>query len=65
MGEMRNSLVRKTEGKNSLGRPRHRWENIIVDLWKVEWRGMDCIYLAQDRDQWLTVLNTVMKFGVP
>jgi hypothetical protein len=32
MGEMRNAykiLVRKHEGKRTLGRPRHRWEDNI------------------------------------
>jgi hypothetical protein len=35
MGEMRNAyniLVGKLEGKRPVGRPRHRWENIRVDL---------------------------------
>jgi hypothetical protein len=38
MGEMRNAykiLVGKPDGKRSLGRPRHRWEdNIKMDLRK-------------------------------
>ena len=40
-------LVRKPEGKRSLGRPRLRWQdNIKIDLQEVGWRDMDCIYLA-------------------
>jgi hypothetical protein len=39
-------LVGKAEGKRSLGRPRRRWQNNI----KIEWSGMDCTDLAQDRD---------------
>jgi hypothetical protein len=32
-GEMRNqSLVEKPEGKRPLGRPRHRWEDIKLDM---------------------------------
>jgi len=35
-------LVGKPEGKRSLGRPQHRWEdNIKIDLQKVRCRGMD------------------------
>jgi hypothetical protein len=29
------------------------------------WDGMDLIDLAQDRDQWRAVMNTVMNLGVP
>jgi hypothetical protein len=53
--EMRNAykiLVRRPEGKRSLGRHRHRWEdNIRMDLREIGWEGMDWIHLAQDRDQ--------------
>jgi hypothetical protein len=35
-------LVRKPEGKRSLGRPRHRWEdNIKMDLQEVGCGGLD------------------------
>jgi hypothetical protein len=40
-------LVGKPEGKTSLERPRHRWEdNIKMDLQEVGWGGMDWIELA-------------------
>jgi hypothetical protein len=43
--------VGKPEGKNPLGRPRHRWEdNIKMYLRGIVWGGMDWIHLAQDRD---------------
>jgi hypothetical protein len=29
-----------------------------------EGKAMDCIYLAQDRDQWRALVNTVMKLWV-
>jgi hypothetical protein len=59
MGETRNVymiLVGKPEGKKPLGRPRRSW----VDNIKMDW-----IVLAQDRDQWRTLVNTVMNLRVP
>jgi hypothetical protein len=59
-------LVGKPEGKKPLGRPRHRWEdNIRMDLKEIGWDGMDWIDLAQDRDQWRALVNTVMDLRVP
>ena len=57
-------LVGKPEGKRPLGRPRHRWEdNIKVDL-RVVGGGGDWMELAQDRDRWWVLVNTVMNFRV-
>jgi hypothetical protein len=59
-------LVGKPEGKRPLGRPRRRWEdNIRMDLGEIEWGGLDWIDLAQDRDQWRALVNTVMNLRVP
>jgi len=45
-------FVGKPERKNSLGKPRRRWEdNIRMDLQEVGWEGMDWIHLAQNRDR--------------
>ena len=53
----------KPEGKRSLVRPRRRWEdNIKKDLQEVGLEGMDWIDLAEDRNRWLAVMNTVMNF---
>jgi hypothetical protein len=64
MGEKRNTyrlLVGKPEGKRPLGRPRRRWkDNINIDLVDIEWN-----VLCQNRDQWWTLVNTVMNLWVP
>jgi hypothetical protein len=69
MEEKRNAyriLVGKPEGKRPLGRPRRRWvDNIKMDLREIRWDGMDWIELAQDRDQWRALVNTVMNLRVP
>jgi len=43
--------------------------NIKMDLLDVGWGGggggIDCIFLAQDRDRWRALVNAVMKFQVP
>jgi hypothetical protein len=39
--------------------------NIKIDLREIGWEGVEWIDLAQDRDQWSTLLNTVMKLRVP
>jgi hypothetical protein len=67
--KMRNAyriLVGKPEGKKSLGRRRRRWvDNIKIDLRDIGWGGIYWIDLAPDRDQWMTLVNTVMNFLVP
>jgi hypothetical protein len=39
--------------------------NIKIDLRKIGWDSMDWIDLAQDRDQWRALVNTVMNLLVP
>jgi hypothetical protein len=34
-------------------------------LREIGWNGVDWIDLAQDRDQWRALVNTVMNFQVP
>jgi hypothetical protein len=59
-------LVGKPDGKRPLGRPRHKWlNNIKMDLRETGWDGMDWIDLAQDRDQWKTLVSAVMNLRVP
>jgi hypothetical protein len=58
--------VGKPEGKRPLGRPRYRWvHNNKIDLTEIGWEGMDWINLAQDRDQWRALVNTVLNLRVP
>jgi hypothetical protein len=59
-------LVGKTNGKRPLGRPRRKWvDNIKMGLIEIEWYGMDWIDLAQDRDKWRALANTIMNLRVP
>jgi hypothetical protein len=68
-GDKRNAYrisVGKPECKRPLGRPRRRWvDNIKMDLREIRWDGMDLIDLAQDRDQWKALVNTVINLRVP
>jgi hypothetical protein len=68
MGEKRNGYgisVGRAEGKKPLGRPKCKWEDSNkIDLREIEW-DMDWIHLVQDREQWRTLVNTVMNIRVP
>jgi hypothetical protein len=56
MGEKRNEytiLIGKPEGRRPLRRPRYRWED------NIEWEVVDWMHLAQSRNQWRALVNTV------
>jgi hypothetical protein len=58
-------LVGKQVGKRQLARPRRRWEdNIKMYLRDTGWGGIHWIDMAHDRDQWKTLVNTVMNLRV-
>jgi hypothetical protein len=59
-------LVGKPGMRRPLERPRFRWEdNIKMDLRETGWGSIDWIDLAQDRDQWRALVNTVLNLRVP
>jgi hypothetical protein len=59
-------LVGKSEEKRPLGRPRCRWvDNIKMDLREIGWDGVDWIDMAQGRDQWRVLVNTLLNLRVP
>jgi hypothetical protein len=63
MGEKRNAyrlLVGKPEGKIPLGRPRPR----CMDLGEVGWGDVDWIGLAQDKNRWRALVNSVLNLRV-
>jgi hypothetical protein len=68
MGEERNVhrvLTGKPEGERPLGRPRRRWEyGIRMDLKEIGWGSAYWIQLAQYRDRWRALVNTVMNLLV-
>jgi hypothetical protein len=69
MGEKWNAyrlLVGKPEGKRPLGKPRRRWvDNIRMDHGEVGWSDADWIGLAQDRNSWRALVNSVLNLRVP
>jgi hypothetical protein len=59
-------LVEKPETKRTPGRPRHGLEdNNKICPKETGQDGVDSTHLAQDRDQWCTPANMVMKLQVP
>jgi hypothetical protein len=40
-------------------------DNIKIDVREIGWDGMNWFDLAQDRDRWRALVNTVMNLRVP
>jgi hypothetical protein len=65
MGEKRNAY-RLLVGKRPLGRPRRRWvDNIRMNLGEVGWGDVNWIGLAQDRNRWRALANSVLNLRAP
>jgi hypothetical protein len=63
MGERRNWWE---SWKETTVKTKRRWvDNIKMDLREIGRDGIDWIDLAQDRDQWRVLVNTVMNLRVP
>jgi hypothetical protein len=65
-----NTVIRRdlqiSEGRRPQGRPRRRCaDNIKIDFSETGWGGVDWNGLAQDRDKWRALVNTVMNLRVP
>jgi hypothetical protein len=61
-----NILVGRPEGRRPLGRTGRKWEdNIEKDLWEIRFGDVDWIHMAQDRDTWRALVNTMMNLRVP
>jgi hypothetical protein len=59
-------VVGKPEGNSQLGRPRRRWvDTIRMDLREVGWGDVDWIGLAQDRNRWRALVDSVLNLRVP
>jgi hypothetical protein len=58
--------VGKPEGRKPLRRPRHRWlDNIRMVLVEVGWGDVKWVGLAQDRDRWRALVNSILNLRVP
>jgi predicted small integral membrane protein len=58
-------LVEKSEGRRTLGRLRRKCvDNMRVDLLELGWGGVDWIGLAQGRNIWRALVNSVMNLRV-
>jgi hypothetical protein len=67
IGNAHSILVgKKIEGKRPRGRPRCRWEKYIrTDLREIWGEVAGWMHLAQDKDKWRVLVNTVMNLRVP
>ena len=54
------------ERKRTIGRVKHTGkDNIKMYLKEIGWKGVDCINLTEDIDQWWALVSVVMNCWVP
>ena len=58
-------LVEKSEPKGPLEKRRCKWEDIKTNLKEIGWKSLDWNGIAQNRDRWRAVVNTVINLRVP
>jgi hypothetical protein len=62
----REVLVGKLETRRTLRRPRRRHgDKNNTDFKEIAWEGLDWIHLAQVREKWQALVNTVMNIRAP
>jgi hypothetical protein len=58
--------VGKPEVRRPLGTPRRRWvDHFRMDLGEVGWGDVEWMGLAQDRNTWRALVNSVLNLRVP
>jgi hypothetical protein len=58
------NFVVKPEGRRPLGMPRRSWTLIRMYVMETGWEVVNWIHLAQDKDQWRALVNTVMDIRI-
>jgi hypothetical protein len=52
--------------ERKLGKHKRGWEdNVEMDLKQVGLKDLDWVHLAQDKDHWRDLVETVMNFRIP
>jgi hypothetical protein len=62
--EYKLKVVEKRLPRKTFGPRRRQEDNIKMDLREIGWGGVYWMHMAQDRDQWWILVNTVMKLQV-
>jgi hypothetical protein len=63
---MGGSCSTKARGKETTRKTKTRWvDNIRMNLGEVGWGDVEWIELAQDRNRWRALVNSVLNLRVP
>jgi hypothetical protein len=66
MGRRGTRIGGKAKGKETARKTKRKWvDNIRMDLGEVQWGYVDWIGLAQDRNRWRAIVNSVLNLRVP